>query len=49
MYFIKGKTLSLLYDLGVTHSFIYNNCVQHFNLPISFLDTNLVVSTPTSI
>jgi len=46
MYFIKGKTLNVLYDLGATHSFISNYCVQHLNMSTSFLKTSLVVSTP---
>jgi len=48
MCFIKDKTLNVLYDLGATHSFISNYCVQHLNLSISFLKTSLDVSTPTN-
>jgi len=33
---------------GATHSFISNDCAKHIGLPISFLDTSMVVSTPTS-
>nr|KYP38781.1 Transposon Ty3-I Gag-Pol polyprotein [Cajanus cajan] len=40
--FIKDKTL------GATHSFISNDCVQHLQLPISSLENNLIVSTPTN-
>nr|KYP38557.1 hypothetical protein KK1_040183 [Cajanus cajan] len=46
--FIKGKTLNVLYDLGVTHSFISNDCVQHLQLSVTSLETNLIVSTPTN-
>jgi len=46
--FIKGKTLNVLYDSGATHSFISNDCVKDMKLPISSLDTNLIISTPTS-
>nr|KYP34847.1 hypothetical protein KK1_044140 [Cajanus cajan] len=46
--FIKGKTLNVLYDSGATHSFISNDCVQHLQLPISSLENNLIVSTPTN-
>jgi len=48
MCFIKGKTLNVLYDSSATHSFIFNDCVKHFEFPTSFLDVSLVVSTPTS-
>jgi len=48
VYFIKGKTLNVLYDSGATHSFISNYCVQHLNMSTSFLKTSLVVSTPTN-
>jgi len=46
--FIKGKTLNVLYDSGATHSFISNDRVKDLKLPISSLDTNLIISTPTS-
>nr|KYP35134.1 hypothetical protein KK1_043846 [Cajanus cajan] len=46
--FIKGKTLNVLYDSGATHSFISNYCVQHLQLSVSSLETNLIVSTPTN-
>jgi len=45
---IKSKTLNVLYDSNATHSFISNDGVKHLELPISSLDTSLVVSTPTS-
>jgi len=48
MCFIKGKTLNVLYDSGATHSFISNDCVKDLKLPISSLDTNLIISTSTS-
>jgi len=46
--FIKGKTLNVLYDSGTTHYFISNNCVKDLKLIISSLNTNMIVSTPTS-
>nr|KYP59642.1 hypothetical protein KK1_015078 [Cajanus cajan] len=46
--FIKEKTLNVLYDSGATHSFISNDCVQHFQLSVSSLETNLIVLTPTN-
>ena len=46
--FIKGKTLNVLYDPGVTHSFISSDFAKHLELLFSFLDASLVVSTPTS-
>nr|KYP32923.1 hypothetical protein KK1_046284 [Cajanus cajan] len=45
--FIKGKTLNV-YDSGATHSFISNDCVQHLQLPVSSLENNLIVLTPTN-
>jgi len=46
--FIKGKILNVLYDSGVTHSFISKDSVNDLKFPISSLDINLSVSTPTS-
>nr|KYP33909.1 hypothetical protein KK1_045192 [Cajanus cajan] len=46
--FIKGKTLNVLSDLGATHSFISNDCVQHLQLSVSSLETSLIVSTLTN-
>jgi len=48
MCFIKGKILIVLYDSSATHSFISNDYVHNLNLSTSFLNTSLVVSTPTS-
>nr|KYP47487.1 hypothetical protein KK1_030884 [Cajanus cajan] len=46
--FIRGKTLNVQYDSGATHYFISNDCVQHLQLSISSLESNLIVSTPTN-
>ena len=53
-YLIKGacevndKTLTVLYDLGATHSFISHSCVTALQLSISKLPYGLLVSTPTN-
>jgi len=45
--FILDMQLSVLFDSGATHSFIFVNCVKKLKLPIRELDVELVVSTPT--
>ena len=43
---MKGKTLTVLYDLGASHSFIAHSCVTALQIPISELPYDLLVSTP---
>ena len=45
---MKGKTLTVLFDLGVSHSFISRSCVTTLQLLISELSYDLLVSTPTN-
>ena len=45
---MNGKTLTVLYDSGATHSFIYLDCVTKLLLPISELPYDLLVSTLTN-
>ena len=47
-YEVNGKTLTVLYDSGATHSFISRSCVTALQLPISKLPYDLLVSTPTN-
>ena len=49
MCLVSGKLLYVLFDSGVTHSFISHDCVKHLQLTISSLPHSLVVSTPTNI
>jgi len=42
-----GTQLSVLFDSGATHSFIFVDCVEKYRLPNRELDVELVVSTPT--
>jgi len=46
--FINGIPLLVLFDAGATHSFISYSCVRKFKLPVSSLNRNLIVETPTS-
>ncbi|XP_020207703.1 uncharacterized protein LOC109792683 [Cajanus cajan] len=48
MCFINGTPLIVLYDSGVTHSFISHACVSKLKLPVSSLSFELIVETPTS-
>ena len=45
---MNGKTLTVLFDLGATHSFIYLDCVTKMLLPISKLPSDLLVSALTN-
>ena len=45
---MNGKILTILYDLGASHSFIYHDCMSALQLPISELPYELLVSTPTN-
>ncbi|XP_027337061.1 uncharacterized protein LOC113850699 [Abrus precatorius] len=44
---IKGRLLDVLFDSGVTHSFISVDCVKSLNLYVIELPCNVVVTTPT--
>nr|KYP53511.1 Transposon Ty3-G Gag-Pol polyprotein [Cajanus cajan] len=46
--FIAETPFVVLFDSGATHSFISVSCVQKLNLPVSLLDFDLVVETPTN-
>ncbi|XP_027922949.1 uncharacterized protein K02A2.6-like [Vigna unguiculata] len=45
---IAGKSLSVLFDLGATHSFVSEGCVKELCLPVKELQYDLIVSTPAS-
>jgi len=45
---IAGKSACVLYDSGVTHSFVFETCVQRLGMPVCELQCDLVVSTPVS-
>jgi len=44
---ILGTQLFVLFDSGVTHSFIFFNCAKKLKLPVRELEIELVVSIPT--
>ena len=46
--FINEISLLVLFDSGVTHSFISYLCVEKLKLSVSSLNKDLVVETPTS-
>uniref|UniRef100_A0A151UFW2 CCHC-type domain-containing protein n=1 Tax=Cajanus cajan TaxID=3821 RepID=A0A151UFW2_CAJCA len=46
--FIAETPFVVLFDSGATHSFISVSCVQKLNFPVSLLDFDLVVETPTN-
>ena len=48
MCFISQVPLVVLYDSGVTHSFISYVCVEKLTLPMSTLKFDLIVNTPAS-
>ncbi|XP_027927613.1 uncharacterized protein LOC114184503 [Vigna unguiculata] len=45
---LAGMKCCVLYDSGVTHSFVSNACVKKLGLPVCELQCELVVSTPAS-
>ena len=45
---VSGKTLTVLYDSGASHSFISHSCVTTLQMPIFELPYDLLVSTPTN-
>ena len=45
---IVGMKCCVLYDSGVTHSFVSDACVKKLGLPVCELQCELVVSTPAS-
>ena len=45
---VNGKTLTILYDLGASYSFISHICVTALQLSISELPYDLLVFTPTN-
>ena len=47
-YVISGKSCTVLFDSGATHSFVSESCVRELGLPMCELQFDLVVSTPTS-
>nr|KYP32957.1 hypothetical protein KK1_046251 [Cajanus cajan] len=46
--FIVETPFVVLFDSSATHSFISVSCIQKLNLPVSLLDFDLVVETPTN-
>ncbi|XP_020230811.1 uncharacterized protein LOC109811459 [Cajanus cajan] len=44
-----GTEVSILFDSGATHSFIYVDCVRRLGLSVSALHVDLSVSTPASV
>ncbi|XP_027338015.1 uncharacterized protein LOC113851937 [Abrus precatorius] len=44
---VKGRLLDVLFDSGVTHSFVSMDCVKCLNLHVTELPYNVVVTTPT--
>ncbi|XP_027357452.1 uncharacterized protein LOC113866852 [Abrus precatorius] len=45
---INNRLCDVLFDSGVTHSFVSMDCVNCLGLPISSLPCNVVVPTPTT-
>jgi len=45
---IVGRSLHVLFDSGVTHSFVSESRVVKLDLPVKELQYDLVVSTPAS-
>ena len=45
---IFGKSCCVLFDSGVTHSFVSESCVRELGLSVCELQFDLVVSTPAS-
>ena len=45
---MNGKTLTVLYDSGASHSFIAHSCMTALQIPIFELPYDLIVSTPTN-
>ena len=45
---VNGKTLTVLYDLSASHSFISYSCVTALQLPIFELSYDFLVFTPTN-
>ncbi|XP_027941072.1 uncharacterized protein LOC114194866 [Vigna unguiculata] len=45
---IAGESLCVLFDSGVTHSFVSFACVERLGLPVRELQCELAVSTPAS-
>jgi hypothetical protein len=45
---MAGNLLTVLFDSGATHSFIFIDRVKQLNLPVRPLPFDLIVSTPTA-
>ena len=45
---VNGRTLTVLYDSGSTHSFISRSCVTTVQLTIPKLPYDFLISTPTN-
>ncbi|XP_027903749.1 uncharacterized protein LOC114163649 [Vigna unguiculata] len=45
---IADASCCVLFDSGVTHSFMFDACVKRLSLPMCELQCELVVSTPAS-
>jgi hypothetical protein len=46
MFFINDTSLVVLFDSGVSHSFIYAASVEKHNLPIALLKCQMIVISP---
>jgi hypothetical protein len=46
MFFINNTSAVVLFDSGVSHSFISATYVEKYNLPIALLRCQMIVSSP---
>jgi hypothetical protein len=46
MILVNNNNAIVLFDSGASHSFIANNFVQKYNLPLSMLKNRMIVSFP---
>jgi hypothetical protein len=46
MIFVNDNNAIVLFDSGASHSFIAANFVQKYNLPLSMLNNQMIVSFP---
>jgi hypothetical protein len=46
MILVNDNNAIVLFDLGASHSFIAANFVQKYNMPLSILKNQMIVSSP---
>ncbi|WP_428025413.1 aspartyl protease family protein, partial [Arcobacter sp.] len=46
MILVNDNNVTVLFDYGVSHSFVAANFVQKHNLPLSMLKNQMIVSSP---